>query len=326
MSAEISQAKFIVNLTDPSFRGIYRGKRKHEDDIIDILERSRNAGVKSMIITGGSLHESEVALKLAKECGLYATVGCHPTRSTEFDSFEGGPDAYYDALDKLIEASLSGTGRVVAVGECGLDYDRTHFAEPSVQRVYFRRQLSLAKKHHLPLFLHSRSAHGDFIRILREEGFGANGGTAVGGAGGVVHSFTGTIQEAKDYMEMGFCVGVNGCSLKTEENVAAVKSIHLDKIMLETDAPWCSMTTTHASKKHLDGLPAGLKHIYLLQATQPERFVRGKSVKGRNEPCTIGGVAWVVFKAMGLPSFVDFTQNAWDNTVQVFNLHELEEK
>lgn len=52
--------------------------------------------------------------------GLYATVGCHPTRSKQFDQFKGGPDAYLQALDKLIETNLAGVGRVVAVGECGL--------------------------------------------------------------------------------------------------------------------------------------------------------------------------------------------------------------
>lgn len=61
-------------------------------------------------------------------------------------------------------------------------------------------QLSLAKKYHLPMFLHSRAAHTDFVRILTEEGFGINGGKNVGGAGGVVHSFTGTTEEAQDYV------------------------------------------------------------------------------------------------------------------------------
>lgn len=85
-----------------------------------MLERSRKAGVKSMIITGGSLHESGQALKLAKEHGMYATAGCHPTRSAEFDKYRGGPEAYLAALDKLIGQNLTGKGRVVAVGECGL--------------------------------------------------------------------------------------------------------------------------------------------------------------------------------------------------------------
>lgn len=65
-------------------------------------------------------------------------------------------------------------------------------------------QLALAKKHHLPLFLHSRAAHADFVKILREEGFGEDGGRALGARGGVVHSFTGSVEEAIEYQEMGF--------------------------------------------------------------------------------------------------------------------------
>lgn len=151
---------------------------------------------------------------LGMNTDLYATVGCHPTRSAEF---ENDPSGYFQALDDLIGANLSGPGRAVAVGECGLDYDRTHFASTVVQRKHFRgcghashrfyiegtftgSQLALAKKYHLPLFLHSRAAHNDFVQILREEGFGEDGGRAVGGRGGVVHSFTGSSQDAIDYV------------------------------------------------------------------------------------------------------------------------------
>ena len=73
-----------------------------------------------MIITGGSLHESKEALELASQYNFYATVGCHPTRSGQFDSFRGGPEKYLEELDKVIAEHLTGPGRVVAIGECGL--------------------------------------------------------------------------------------------------------------------------------------------------------------------------------------------------------------
>lgn len=111
----------------------------HLDDLHDMIKRSVAAGVKSMIITGGSLDESSEALKLAAEhgifgvitcvcafltnnvlIGLYATAGCHPTRSKEFEKYRGGPAAYLDALDKLVQSHLEGKGRAVAIGECGL--------------------------------------------------------------------------------------------------------------------------------------------------------------------------------------------------------------
>ena len=91
-----------------------------QDDLEAMLERSRAAGVKSMIITGGSLHESREALHLAKQLVFYATIGCHPTRSKQFDDYKGGPDAYLAALDALIGENLTGKGRAVAIGECGL--------------------------------------------------------------------------------------------------------------------------------------------------------------------------------------------------------------
>ncbi|KAH9996460.1 hypothetical protein BJV77DRAFT_1059309 [Russula vinacea] len=313
--------RFIVNLTDPVFRGRYHGRKKHHDDFAHMLVRSKRAGVASMIITGGSLSESKQALNLAKEHNLYATIGCHPTRSGEF---EKDPSGYFQALDELIGANLSGPGRAVAVGECGLDYDRTHFASTVVQQRHFRSQLALAKKHHLPLFLHSRAAHSDFVQILREEGFGENGGRAVGGRGGVVHSFTGPPQDAIDYINMGFHVSVNGCSMKTEENLAAVKAIDPRQIMFETDAPWCSMTSTHASRKHIDSLPADLRELFLPRAVRAEAFVPGQPVKGRNEPSAVGGVAWVVHKVKEVP-FEEIVEQGWKNTVELFGLRELDD-
>ncbi|TFY52481.1 hypothetical protein EVG20_g10533 [Dentipellis fragilis] len=294
------------------------------DDFEAMLDRSRAAGVQSMIVTGGSLSESTHALTLAKKHGLYATVGCHPTRSTEFDRHPDGPDAYLSALDRLIGDNLHGPGRAVAIGECGLDYDRTHFATPDVQRTYFRRQLSLAKKYHLPLFLHSRSAHSDLVQILREEGFGNDGGRDVGAKGGVVHSFTGSAEECQEYMTMGFHVGINGCSLKTEENLAALKTIRLEQLMFETDSPWCSLTSTHASKRLLEDLPESLKALYFPPATKAEKFVYGQPVKGRNEPSAIGGVAWAVSKLMENVSYEEVVERVWKNTIELFGLDELQ--
>ncbi|KAJ6519658.1 Mg-dependent DNase, partial [Mycena sanguinolenta] len=308
-----------VNLTDPVFRGTYHGKKKHDDDMNSILERARNAGVKSMIITGTSLQESSQAVRLAQELGFFCTIGCHPTRAAEFERFKGGPDAYLLALDKLIASSLHGKGRAVAIGECGLDYDRLHFATPDVQRKHFRSQLSLAKKHHLPLFLHSRAAHADFVKILREEGFGVDGGIAVGGKGGVVHSFTGSPEEVAELMDMGFYISVNGCSLKTEENLQTAKAIRSDRLLLETDAPWCSMTGGHASKQYLGSLSASLKELYFPPSTKPENFALGKPVKGRNEPSAVGGVAWVIHKLHGV-SLDTLTETAFKNTVDLFGL------
>ena len=86
----------------------------------------------------------------------------------------------------------------------------------------------------LPLFLHSRAAHGDFESLLKKK-------LPELPRGGLVHSFTGTAEEMRKCVEMGLSVGVNGCSLKTEENLEVVKGIPLERLMIETDGPWvCS--------------------------------------------------------------------------------------
>ena len=103
---------------------------------------------------------------------------------------------------------------------------------------YFEAQLEVAKKVQLPLFLHSRAAHADFVRCLR----GVLGEDLGGiGKGGLVHSFTGTVEEMRELVAMGLHVGVNGCSMKTEENLEVVKAIPLDRLQLETDGPWVGL-------------------------------------------------------------------------------------
>lgn len=83
------------------------------------------------------------------------------------------------------------------------------------------------------------------------------------------------------------------------------------------------MTSTHASKVHLDSLPASLRGLFFLPGTKPENFIYGKPVKGRNEPSAIGGIAWVLHKLHGV-SFETVTEKAWNNTVELFGLDDVE--
>jgi TatD DNase family protein len=143
--------------------------RVHIDDMKDMFERSKAAGLHSFIITGGSLSESKHAIVLAKEHKLFCTAGCHPTRSAQFDKHPGGPEAYLKELDQLIDkhvgtadSETSERKIVVAIGECGLgvylffnlflvtfslslisnvDYDRLHFASKETQMKKFREYI-----------------------------------------------------------------------------------------------------------------------------------------------------------------------------------------
>jgi len=116
----------------------------------------------------------------------------------------------------------------IAVGECGLDYARLHLSSKEAQLKYFPPQLHLATKYNLPLFLHSRDAHQDLTAILRAHPHPLRG---------VVHSFDGTWDEAQDLLGMGFLIGLNGCSLRTEESIEVVRRIPLESLLVERYAP-----------------------------------------------------------------------------------------
>ncbi|PVU93168.1 hypothetical protein BB559_003428 [Furculomyces boomerangus] len=299
-----------ANLTDPVFKGVYHKTHAHQgmtsipDDFSDVIKRAKAVGMSAMMVTGGSLHESRKAIKLAKEddC-LYATVGCHPTRVKEFETTldkstnSPNPEKYYNDLLKTIE---EGGDKVVAVGECGLDYDRTHFASIEIQKKYFELQFNLAETTKLPMFLHNRNTNGDFVEIVRKnrDKFST----------GVVHSFTSSMEEMLQCVELGLYIGINGCSLKTEENVNVAKAIPDDKLMIETDCPYCDIKRTHASYKYLEesinnqakqeenGINSNGEWWLAPKQKVKNRWTQDFMVKGRNEPCTIRQVLRVLAK------------------------------
>ena len=223
-----------INLTDSTFRGEYHGKQHHEDDTEHVIQRAVDLGCVKFMVTGSDLEESKKAIALAERYPgrCYATVGVHPCQAKSFDRYLGGPDVLLQELETLaIEAK--GQGLATAFGEIGLDYDRLHFAGKEQQLKYFEAQLDIAVKVQLPLFLHSRAAGVDFKRLLsaRLPNLPKKG---------LVHSFTGTMEEMESLVALGLDIGVNGCSMKTEENLDVVKAIPLERLQIETDGPWVS--------------------------------------------------------------------------------------
>lgn len=241
-----------------------------------------------MMVTGSDLEESRNAIKLAEEYpGLcYATVGVHPCQAKSFEKYEGGADGLLEELKKLVLEDRE-KGTVAAFGEIGLDYDRLHFCDKETQLVYFEKQLDLACELGIPLFLHSRAAASDFERLLKERLDRLP-------RRGVVHSFTGTLEEMQQIVALGFDVGINGCSMKTEENLAVVKEVPLARLQIETDGPWCEMRPSQASAKFTKDAPP------LPKAVKKEKWSEECMVKGRNEPCTITHVAHAIAGIKGL--------------------------
>mmetsp|Transcript_11719 Transcript_11719/g.18395 ORF Transcript_11719/g.18395 Transcript_11719/m.18395 type:complete len:269 (-) Transcript_11719:44-850(-) len=246
------------------------------------MSRARDNGVERFIAVSGTLEDSHLSAEKAEQMSdfkLFASVGVHPTRCSEFDE-SGDPDAHLLALSKVVEEA---NGKVVAIGEIGLDYDREQFCPRDVQQKYFLKQLELAERHKLPVIFHNRNTSGDFERMVKEnrEKF----------SGGIVHSFTGTKDEMHELVSMGLLIGINGCSLKTTELLEMIKDIPLDNLVLETDAPWCNIRNSHASSKHVKTK---------FEEVKKEKFEPGKMVKDRCEPSHVVQVAEVIAAVKGL--------------------------
>ena len=234
-----------ANLTHDSF----------DTDRSGVIEAATAVGVSRMILTGASAKGSQEALTLARQWpgNMYATAGMHPHHAAD----------YSDDVHELFKA-LHEEDEVVAVGECGLDYFR-NFSPVDAQREAFRRQLELAEQSQLPVFLHQRDAHIDMMEILKPMM------STISRA--VAHCFTGNEEEVLAYIDMGLYIGITGwiCDERRGAHLKEiVKHIPLDRLMLETDAP------------------------YLLP-----RSLRPKPRSRRNEPKYLPEVLRVVAEAMG---------------------------
>jgi TatD DNase family protein len=185
------------------------------------IERARAAGVGLIVNVGFDLATSLASIGLAENHGfIYASVGLHPHDAAKLD------DALLEALRRAAKHP-----KVVAIGETGLDYYR-NLSPPDDQKRAFRSQISLARDVGLPLIIHNRAALEDVLRVVDEE--------RAGEVGGVMHCFPGDALYAREVVDRGFHVGIGGPVTYSPGGrlVDVARSVPLDRVLLETDAPW----------------------------------------------------------------------------------------
>ena len=225
-----------ANLTHPAFRG----------DLDQVLHRARGAGVASIIVTGTSIAESSRAIKLTENESenLYATCGVHPHHARECDA---------STIPALRE--LARHPRVVAIGECGLDFNRNYSPHPD-QEKWFVAQLQLAVELKKPLFMHSRDAFPRFGNILKELKSQL--------PPAVAHCFTGEKAELHCYLDLGLHIGITGwiCDERRGGHLPGlVREIPADRLLLETDSPYLTPRDLRPQPRARRNEPAFLPHI-----------------------------------------------------------------
>ena len=204
-----------------------------------IIAEADKAGVHTVINIGINVPTSQTSIELAERFGsVYATVGMHPSSAREFDN------TTIDSLRKLASHP-----RVVAIGEIGLDYYRDRAPRP-VQRKVFRAQLELAAELDLPVVIHTRESFEDSLSIVKDCADRIPGGT--------FHCFPGDADEAFRVFDLGFVISVGGVITYKDSRMAKTSAeVPLDKILLETDAPFLT-PHPHRGKRNS---PAYIPHI-----------------------------------------------------------------
>ena len=239
--------------------GVNLSHNSFDDDRVALLERAAAAGVTRMIVTGSGNDSNEAALRLADTHPnvLYATAGVHPHHASDYDH----------ASDARIR-ELAGKNAVVAIGECGLDYCR-NFSPRDAQLAAFQAQLEIAADEGMPVFLHQRDAHDDFVEILEP--------MLPRLPRAVAHCFTGEGESLREFLAMDLYIGITGwiCDERRGAHLQDIASIIPDdRLMIETDAPYLMPRTLSPKPKSRRNEPAFLTEVLRVVAD-----ARGQSLE-----------------------------------------------
>src|SRR3989339_913536 len=239
-----------------------------KDDSKEVIKRSLDENIW-MINVGAERKTSERAVKMAEEYedGVYATVGLHPSHLVKQDVEykENGEIVKYkskrEEFDYDFYLNSAKNEKVLGIGECGLDYSQSKISNlknknwKEKQKEVFIKHIKLAKEVNKPIILHCRDAHDDLLKILH---------LAVKPPSGVMHFFTGNLEQAKKYIELGFYISFSGVITFPPLRLAGanayndvIKNIPLEKIIIETDCPYVA-PVPHRGKRNE---PAYVKYV-----------------------------------------------------------------
>ena len=232
----------------------------------EVLSRMEEEGVWSIMVgTDQKSSRDVVAMALSRDRGIYASIGVHPI------------DDQNEIFEEALFGELVSTGKVVAIGECGLDYSRLAdvpdiFIEKKRQKELFEAQVDFALEKNLPLMIHCRDsdkaradAHRDVLAILREKK-----DAGAGKLRGNVHFFSQTIHIAEEYFGLGFTVSFTGVITFTHEYDDVIKTAPLTHIMSETECPYVAPVPYRGKRNEPAMVPEVVKKIAEIRGEEYE--------------------------------------------------------
>ncbi|KAH8619079.1 putative TatD related DNase [Trypanosoma vivax] len=342
-----------LNLTDCVFRGVdWKGRRVHVDSFDYVIRRAEEQNVRRMIVTGTCLTQCLKAVRLCRRYPsfLRCTVGVHPAHCAEMERPLNWDEAVAEAMDdtsiqipcppsdecdgttewrhaeerlaKMVALVEEYRDIVVAVGEIGLDYAELSYSPRDIQKKFFIHQLRSLRVLRLPFILHSRDCGTDFVELLEEE---LKSWTDNLPFVGVVHSFNGPLEEQQRLLAIpGIYLSINGSAFREKARAEQICSIPLERLMFETDAPWCDIRRQHYGAQFVrTSFPTNRKS---------EPFDPLLCNERRNEPCHLRqvlevyvGVLQAFRKESGGAAWQDVTEETvveqvYKNCVKVFGL------
>ena len=227
-----------------------------DGDREELLGSLQNQGIRAVTNVAASLKSCETTLALAENYDfIYGAIGVHPSETAELDE---------NGMERL--EHWCGCKKIRAVGEIGLDY---YWEEPDheIQKKWFVRQLDLARRSRLPVIIHSRDAARDTLDIMKAEGAGE--------IGGVIHCFSYTKEMAREYLNMGFYLGIGG--VLTFKNGRKLKEVAeyapMDRIVLETDSPYLSPVPNRGKRNSSLNLPYVVSALAELKGITEEEVI-----------------------------------------------------
>lgn len=229
---------------------------KFEEDRAELLLALEKQGIAHVVNVGASISSSKKTLELVKQYPFfYGAVGVHPNETGELTEEE---------MDFLKSAALQ--ERIVAIGEIGLDY---YWDEPEreIQKKWFIRQLALARELKLPVIIHSRDAAQDTLEIMKAQ--------RAEEIGGVIHCFSYSAEMAREYLNMGFYLGIGG--VITFQNAKKLKEVvemaPLERLVLETDCPYLAPVPNRGKRNSSLNLPYVAEEIAKIKQIEYDKVM-----------------------------------------------------